>query len=148
MRAIALYDAECPFCRASLALLLAWDRNRDLEPVALQTERATELLSGMSEEERMESWHLVSADGAVRSAGAAFPPLLRLLPGGAPFAWLAERSPRFTQAAYEWVSRHRASFAHRIPDGVRMRADRLILERTTPPRPRSGGPQAHHQGPG
>jgi predicted DCC family thiol-disulfide oxidoreductase YuxK len=142
MREIALYDAECPFCRASVALLLAWDRDRQLEPVALQTERALELLPGMDEEERMESWHLVAADGVVRSGGTAFPPALRLLPGGEPFARLAEISPRFTEAAYEWVSRHRATFAHWLPDRLRTRADRLILERTRPPQPVEGRRQA------
>jgi predicted DCC family thiol-disulfide oxidoreductase YuxK len=137
MGTVALYDAECPFCRASMAALLAWDRRRLLEPVALQTERAVELLPGMSEEERMDSWHLVSADGSVSSAGAALPPILRLLPGGEPLARLAELSPRFTRAAYEWVSHHRADFAHRIPERLRRRADRLILERTTPAEARS-----------
>jgi hypothetical protein len=94
----------------------------------------------MSEEERMESWHLVSADGTVHSAGAAFGPLLGLLPGGAPLARLAELSPRFTQSAYEWVSLRRGRFANWIPDRLRRRADRLILERTSPAKPREGPP--------
>lgn len=129
MTAIALYDAECPFCRSSMALLLAWDRRRRLEPVALQTPRAAQLLARMSEEERMESWHLIE-NGKVRSAGAAFPPMMRLMRGGRLPARLAELSPRFTQAAYEWVSEHKATLAKGIPEAVRRRADRLILERT------------------
>ena len=59
--------------------------------MALQDERAVALLSGMPEAERMASWHLVRPDGAVSSAGAAAPTLLRLLPGGAPLAAFAER---------------------------------------------------------
>jgi hypothetical protein len=65
--------------------------------------------------------------------------VFRLLPGGEPFARLADLSPRFTEAAYEWVSHHRATFANWLPNRLRTRADRLILERTTPPRPVEGG---------
>ena len=42
--------------------------------------RAIACSRGMPEEQRLASWHLVEEDGAVRSAGAAFPPLFRLLP--------------------------------------------------------------------
>ncbi|MGH2986121.1 MAG: DCC1-like thiol-disulfide oxidoreductase family protein, partial [Solirubrobacterales bacterium] len=86
-----LYDAECRFCRWSLAWVLRGDRRRQLEPVALQDERARALLGAMPEAERMASWHLIGPDGSVASAGAAAAPLLRLLPGGRPLAALADR---------------------------------------------------------
>ena len=72
-----LYDRDCGFCRWCLGKLLAWDRPGSLRPVALQSEEAERLLTGMPEEERLASWHLVDDDGTVRSAGAAFPGLFR-----------------------------------------------------------------------
>jgi predicted DCC family thiol-disulfide oxidoreductase YuxK len=104
-QAAILYDRSCGFCRRSVERLLRWDRENRLRPVALQDPEADELLGGMDEQTKMASWHLVSPDGAVRSAGAAFPPLLRLLPGGRPFAALAAAFPGPTERAYRWVAR-------------------------------------------
>src|SRR4029453_5057516 len=95
-----LYDRDCGFCRWCLGKVLAWDRPRSLRPVALQSEEAERLLTGMPEEGRRASWHLVDDDGTVRSAGAAFSGLFRLLRGGAPFAALTSRAPRMTDRAY------------------------------------------------
>ena len=77
-----LYDADCGFCRWSLAQLLALDRRQRLRPVALGTSEANGLLADLDPEARAASWHLVSPDGRRWSAGEAAPPLLRLLPGG------------------------------------------------------------------
>ena len=102
-----LYDRSCGFCRRAVERALRWDRNRRLRPVALQDPEADELLRGMDEERRMASWHLVTADGTVYSAGAAFPPLLRLLPGGRPLAALTAALPGPTERAYRHVARTR-----------------------------------------
>jgi predicted DCC family thiol-disulfide oxidoreductase YuxK len=61
----------------------------------------------MDEEQKMSSWHLVTADGRVYSAGAAFPPLLRLLPWGRPLAAVTAAFPRLTERAYRHVARTR-----------------------------------------
>jgi hypothetical protein len=61
----------------------------------------------MDEERKLASWHLVTADGRVHSAGAAFPPLLRLLPGGRPLAALTAAFPGPTERAYRYVARTR-----------------------------------------
>ena len=92
-RAIVLYDLDCGFCRWALAKVLAWDRTGRLRPVPIQSGEGQRLLGGVPEDERLASWHLVTADGELSSAGAAVPPLLRLLPRGAPLASLAERAP-------------------------------------------------------
>jgi predicted DCC family thiol-disulfide oxidoreductase YuxK len=127
--AVVLYDADCGFCRWSLGKLLAWDRRRRLRPVALQSREADSLLAGMGEEERMASWHLVLPGGEVRSAGAAFEPLLRLLPGGRPLGALARRAPRLTERGYRWVAEHRSPFGQRLSDTALSRADRRIAAR-------------------
>jgi predicted DCC family thiol-disulfide oxidoreductase YuxK len=103
-----LYDDDCGFCRWSLAWFLVWDRRRVLRPVALQDPEADRLLGGMDEERKMSSWHLVDDNGRVWSAGAAFTPLLRLLPGGGPLAALVSRMPRATDRAYRLVADNRS----------------------------------------
>ena len=123
-----LYDPDCGFCRVCLAVLLRWDRHGRLRPVALGTEEAARLLEGMPKAEQMASWHLVTHDGTVRSAGAAFSPLLPLLPGGAPFARLAERFPRASERGYRWVADHRTVFGRPLPGALRRWADRVISE--------------------
>src|ERR1700730_5258081 len=81
---IVLYDGDCGFCRWSLAKLLALDRRRR---GALETPAAAALLADLTPEQRAASWHLIAPDGRRWSAGAAAPPLLRLLPGGGGPAW-------------------------------------------------------------
>jgi predicted DCC family thiol-disulfide oxidoreductase YuxK len=124
-----LYDADCGFCRWSLAKLLAWDRRRRLRPVPLQASEARDLLPGMGEEERMASWHLVESDGSVWSAGAAFEPALRLLPGGRPLAAIAARLPRLSERGYRWVADHRGALGRLLTEGARRRADARIDSR-------------------
>jgi predicted DCC family thiol-disulfide oxidoreductase YuxK len=125
-----LYDRDCGFCRWCLGKVLAWDRRATLRPVAIQTEEADRLLQGMPETERLASWHLVRPDGAVRSAGAAFPELFRLLPGGGPLAALTARAPRATDRAYRWVAGNRSRWGKLVTDSAKRRADRRIEDRT------------------
>lgn len=108
-RAAILYDRDCGFCRWATDKALAWDRPRRLRPVALQDPEAEWLLDGIPGDRRMASWHLVTPDGHVRSAGAATAPLLRSLPGGRPLAAVAEGFPAATERLYSWVARHRGS---------------------------------------
>jgi predicted DCC family thiol-disulfide oxidoreductase YuxK len=105
--AALLFDNDCGFCRRSVERILRWDRHGRLRPVALRDPEADELLGGMDEERKLASWHLVTPDGTVYSAGAAFPPLLRLLPGGRPLAALAAAFPSLTERAYRYVARTR-----------------------------------------
>jgi predicted DCC family thiol-disulfide oxidoreductase YuxK len=124
-----LYDSDCGFCRWCLGKVLAWDRRHSLRPVAIQSEEAERLLAGMPEEQRLASWHLVDGDGTVRSAGAAFPGLFRLLPGGAPLAGLTSRIPTATDRAYRWVAGNRSRWGKLVTDGAKRRADRRIADR-------------------
>ena len=126
---IILYDRDCGFCRWSLGKVLAWDRAGLLRPVALQDPEAERLLAGMGEEERMASWHLVTPDGEVRSAGAAFPPLFRILPGASPLAAIAERLPRLTERGYRLIADNRDALGPRLSEGAQRRAARRIASR-------------------
>jgi predicted DCC family thiol-disulfide oxidoreductase YuxK len=105
-----LYDRDCGFCKWALDKILVWDRRRRLRPVAIQSEEGQRLLAAMPAEERLASWHLI-ADGELRSAGEAAPPLFAALPGGRPLAALLRAFPRHTERAYGWVAEHRELLA-------------------------------------
>jgi predicted DCC family thiol-disulfide oxidoreductase YuxK len=124
-----LYDADCGFCRWSLALLLSTDRRRALRPLALGTPEADELLSDLTPEQREASWHLVAPGGRRESAGAAAPSLLRLLPGGRVPAAALAAAPKLTNRAYHWVAAHRSQLSRALPSGAKRRASARIEQR-------------------
>jgi predicted DCC family thiol-disulfide oxidoreductase YuxK len=126
---LVFYDPDCGFCRTALALLLSADRAHRLRPVALGTAEADGLLADLTPEQRDGSWHLVSPDGHRESAGAAGPPLLRLLPGGALPAAALAKAPGATQRGYEWVAEHRSTLSRWIPSTAKRRATTLIRSR-------------------
>jgi predicted DCC family thiol-disulfide oxidoreductase YuxK len=101
--------------------VLAWDRYRRLQPVALQSQRGRKLTSDLGEAERMSSWHLVVGDQRF-SGGRAAAPLLRLLPGGGPIAAMLERFPGATDRAYRFVAAHRGALGRLLSRLRRRRA--------------------------
>jgi predicted DCC family thiol-disulfide oxidoreductase YuxK len=108
-----LYDPDCGFCSVCVAVILRWDRHGRLRP---------------EPGEDLDSWRLILPDGSVVSAGAAFSPLFRLLPGGAPLARLTDRFPRAAERGYRWVADHRSAFGKPIPAAVKRWAERVISE--------------------
>ncbi|MBV9839034.1 MAG: DUF393 domain-containing protein [Solirubrobacterales bacterium] len=128
-RWIVLYDADCGFCRWSLALLLALDRRRRLRPLALESADADALLSDLTPAQRAASWHLISPQRRRWSAGAAAPPLLALLPGGRLPAAALAGAPRLTERAYRWVADHRSQLSRALPSSTKERARRRIARR-------------------
>jgi predicted DCC family thiol-disulfide oxidoreductase YuxK len=117
-RHLALYDEDCGFCRWSLARLLRWDRRGRLRAVPIQGEEGDLLLADLSERDRLASWHLVTPGGRRYSGAAATGPLARLLPAGAPVAFLAETFPRSTDRLYRWVARNRDTLGRRLGEQV------------------------------
>lgn len=133
--AIVLYDADCGWCRWTLAKFLRWDRRRRLTTLAIQAPAAGAFLAGMTMQERLASWHLATPDGRLHSGGAVFAPLLRLLPGGAPLALAASALPGLTERTYRWVADHRRLLARPLrPDAI-ARADGIVAQRSRPTPP-------------
>ena len=112
--AVLLYDSDCGFCRWSVDKVLAWDRGARVRSMELQDPEADKLLGGMEEGAKMASWHPVTPEGRVYSAGAAAPPLLRLLPGGRPLAAVLAAFPGVTDRAYRVVARNRDRFGRLV----------------------------------
>jgi predicted DCC family thiol-disulfide oxidoreductase YuxK len=127
--AILIYDPDCGFCRWCLGKVLSWDRRAEVRPVPLGSAEANRLLAGMPREDQFASWHLVDQEGTLHSAGAGFPPLLRLLPAGAPLAALASGAPRLADRGYRFVAGHRSWWGKLVTEGAKRRADRRIGER-------------------
>ncbi len=113
-----------------MGAVLAADQRRRLRPVALQDPEALELLPGLSEEERMASFHLVEQDGTVRSAGAALARLLSYLPAAGPLAGLSERRPALFERAYRLVADNRDRIGPLIPEQLKRRASALVARRS------------------
>ncbi len=124
-----LYDGECGFCAWALGLLLRWDRDRRLRPVAIQSEEGQRCLAAMAPELRLASWHAVDQDGVLRSGSAALAALLQCLPGGRPLARASARYPRVAQRTYGWVAAHRSALGSAVPRASKRRASELIADR-------------------
>jgi predicted DCC family thiol-disulfide oxidoreductase YuxK len=144
--ATVIYDADCGFCRWSLAVLLRFDRTGGkrggrsaasdaLRPLPLGTAEADRLLADLSVEERNASWHLVVDTGVRTSAGTALAPALALLPGGRVPSALLGRMPRLTERGYRWVAAHRGFLGRLVPARARRWADRVIAAHDAPARP-------------
>jgi hypothetical protein len=94
----------------------------------------------MPEAQQMASWHLLrtgcaanvpendpfSSHPEISSGGAGFSVLFRLLPGGKPFALVADRFPMAADKAYRWVADRRGAFGRLAPRAIRRWADRVI----------------------
>lgn len=110
-----LYDEDCGFCRWGVDLVLRLDRRRhELEAVAIQSPEGADLLSSMTPDERLESWHVRSPGGRIWSGGEAVPVLLRLLPGGKDLASVAARFPRAVDGLYRFVARNRSTLGRLV----------------------------------
>lgn len=129
MHPVILYDDDCGLCKWLVQWFLLWDRRGVLRTLPIQSAEADPHLGHLSHEERMASWHLALPDGSVHSGGAAFPPFLRLLPGGRPFAALTARFPGATDRAYRWVARNRTALSRPIRAGWKSSAARRVAAR-------------------
>jgi predicted DCC family thiol-disulfide oxidoreductase YuxK len=115
-----LYDADCGVCKFILARVIELDRAGRYRPLALQDPRAAELLPDLSEEQRLQSFHIVDADGTVHSAGDGLAELVPLL----------DRAPRgVAERAYWLVAGNRSTLGKLIPDVAKRQARRRIAER-------------------
>ena len=127
--ATLVYDRDCGFCRWCVGWVLRLDRHRRLRTVALQADLATELLPGLSPEQRMGSWHLVRAEGGVLSGGAALGPLAAVLwPGFG--RRLGRVIAPFADPGYRLVADNRGPLGRLVSVDAVARADRMIAERS------------------
>jgi len=135
-----LYDEDCGFCRATLALLLRWDVRRALLPEAIQSPAGQELLRELAPDDRLASAHVVFADGRVASGGDAVAPIARVLPAGAPVALLASALAAPTRLGYRWVARNRIALSRGVPQRFKRDAAAAIARHRAEVLAGGGGP--------
>jgi len=126
---IVLYDGACGFCKWILGGLLWLDRDRRLRPLALQQEEAQGLLTELDPDLWMASFHLVTPDGVLASAGEALPSLLRLVRGGRLPAAVLERCPGLTARGYRWIAENRTALSRFVPRRWKRRAAERVRDR-------------------
>ncbi|MDQ6806561.1 MAG: DCC1-like thiol-disulfide oxidoreductase family protein [Actinomycetota bacterium] len=134
-----LYDADCGFCRATLAGLLVFDLGKRVRPAAIQSPEGSALLADLDPDEQLASWHLISPDADRFSAGAGAPPLLRLLVGGQVPAAVLAAAPGPTDRAYRWVADHRSTLSRLIPSAAKTGATERITRHADAAGGRRGG---------
>jgi predicted DCC family thiol-disulfide oxidoreductase YuxK len=127
-RARLFYDADCGFCRWTLAWVLRFDRSRRLRPFPIESAQGDSDLGDLGEA-RLDSWHLLRGDRRW-SGGRAFAPLLEELPAGKVLAAIARRLEPILVPGYRWVAAHRAALGRLIPARSRKRADAFVEDRT------------------
>ncbi len=113
---VLVYQGTCRFCCLLTGLILEWDRDHRIRPVALETAEAAELLAGVPVDARGRSWHLFNEQGELFSAGDAFPELFALLPGGRGLAALSGVRPGLTGQSYAAVAASRGAIGRVLPD--------------------------------
>jgi len=124
-----LYDADCGFCRWSVAVLLAADRAARLRPASIQSGEGDVLLAGTAPEARLASAHVVAPGGAVTSGGDTVAVLAAVLPGAAVTVPLARAAAPLSRAAYRLVAGNRTTLGRLVSPAMRAAADERIAAR-------------------
>ena len=122
---MVLYDDGCGFCRWSASKVARWDRHQQLHFAPIRGPEGDARLGQMDTARRDGSFHVITRDGRIASAGAAVPFLLRELPGGSPLARMADAFPGTTDRAYRAVARRRGWLGHLVHvDACRLPSER------------------------
>lgn len=104
------WDSNCRFCNVMKRAAVALDWGNKVTFLPLDSPAAEIDLGHLSLQERMESSHLVTADGEVHSRGEGALGLAQLLPLLAPLVFVFRLLPYsrpLADRAYRWVASHR-----------------------------------------
>ena len=124
-----LYDADCGFCRWSVAKLLELDSTKVLNPLTIQSSEGQTLLAQIPEAERLASAHCVDAAGSVTSGGDAFAVVADQIPGLRLAAGPARAVPSLVRGGYRFVADNRGLFSRWMTPSRLAWADARISER-------------------
>jgi predicted DCC family thiol-disulfide oxidoreductase YuxK len=124
-----LYDADCGFCRWSVALLLARDGNGALVPEAIQGPAGERLLAHMTPAERLARAHVATADGRVFSGGDGLAPVLHALEAPRPLVATVARASRPVRWVYGQIAARRSTLGRLLVSDRRRRAADAAIER-------------------
>jgi predicted DCC family thiol-disulfide oxidoreductase YuxK len=101
-----LYDEQCGFCTTVARWLVRRGASRlHAEPIG--SALGDRALRDLAPERRYATVHVLDGFGRRWSGAQSLPVLARATPGLAWATGVLERSPRATEAGYDWVARHR-----------------------------------------
>jgi len=124
-----LYDADCGFCRWSVAHLLLADKQSALLPLTIQSAEGQKLLSQVPQAERLSSAHCVTPDGHVTSGGAAYAVVAERIPRLVYTSPVAKALPSLVDLGYRGVANNRKLFSRWMTPARLAWADGVISER-------------------
>lgn len=125
-----LYDADCGFCRWSVARLLALDRRGRLSPQAIQSEAGERLLAGLAPDRRLATAHVATADGHVASGGDAVALVAAAGTRNAAAGPLARAIAPVSRRVYRFVAGNRRALGRLVTPTMLQAADARIAART------------------
>lgn len=125
-----LYDAECGFCRWSLARLLALDRRGRLSPQPIQSETGERLLAGLEPDLHLAAAHVVTADGRVASGGDAVALIAAAGTRNAVAGPLARAIAPVSRSVYRLVASNRGALGRLVTPSMLQAADARIAARS------------------
>lgn len=104
---LLVFDGACGFCRWAVERILRHDRAGRVRAVAMQEPDGEAAIAALDPAVAAASWHLVTPDGQLHSAGAVVAPLASVLDRVAPVAAVARRWPVATDRVYRWGAARR-----------------------------------------
>lgn len=121
---LVLYDGDCGFCIWTVGGFLRLARRGSLRTRPIQD--SLHLLPGLDPDTALRSFHVVTADGDVASAGAGLARLCRHVPLLRPVGAVLGRIPGLSEWLYRQVAGRRGTFARGIPERSGRRARRAV----------------------
>jgi predicted DCC family thiol-disulfide oxidoreductase YuxK len=120
-RPVLLYSGTCRFCRWAARMIARIDRGERVALLPLADAAAEQLLAGIPDERRAESWWIVGRDGTpIASKKGAAIVLLTEIPSlrgiGRSIARLGFAP--VLDAVDRWVAGHRKALSRFVPDGA------------------------------
>jgi predicted DCC family thiol-disulfide oxidoreductase YuxK len=109
-RAVLVYDADCPMCRASALWLMRLALSRGtLEILPCRSPVRAQRFPQLSEQACLSAMQLVLPDGRIVAGADAVPELLRRIRGLGWLAGLFTLPPMrpLSRRVYAWIARHR-----------------------------------------
>jgi predicted DCC family thiol-disulfide oxidoreductase YuxK len=106
-RALLLYDEDCGICTHTVRMINRYDRDGQVRPVGIRSKAGARALADLTPTERLQTWHLIEADGTRLSGGAALPALCRRLPGLQLTERLLRRFPTAADTFYAAIAARR-----------------------------------------
>ena len=128
VRAVIIYDGECPVCQKTVAWIRENMRKDSFELIPCQSEEARERFPFVEQAICMQAMQLILPDGKVLSGEKALPEILKRLKRYSPVATLFDLpgSEVLARSFYRWFANNRYHIANILfPDKKKSDRDNI-----------------------